>query len=296
MHRRSPELTRLDDAIGTGNPVAAKRALDMWIAAQATKNQDWRTSVRNSRGAVQRLFDQLGLGRDFLSFVDRLVSVTANCRAGTRVLQVANPDPLNPGRLEMTDSARLWADCGFLEIVHEDTTNVRLFYETLGALRREVATGGALKVWLRSAPPHVGLAGGNFPDWAEIAIGNCAEMGSADAALWAEAACRHARINWNPYLGTIEAAKRRGEAEQAAFERAKEERQRSPGQFTYPPNSLASANLPKYLKEFVRLNTAVPHARLLQGFTAERERMKAVFMLDDDDPELITWEAARQRR
>lgn len=102
MRPRSTELTRLDDAIGAGNPFLAKAALDKWIAAQMAKNQKWQTSVRNSRGAVKRLYDELGLEKDLKLFVDRLVVVTVNCRAGSRVLQVNN-------QIEgMSASALLW--------------------------------------------------------------------------------------------------------------------------------------------------------------------------------------------
>src|SRR5438270_11551246 len=115
---RRTELERLDQAIGTGNPFAAKDALLTWIVAS---HKNWRTNERNSRGAIKRLYDELGLGRDLAQFVEPLVHATVRCRAGSRVLQVRD----DQGRL--TPSAQLWVDSGFPAIVEADIVNLTHF-------------------------------------------------------------------------------------------------------------------------------------------------------------------------
>jgi hypothetical protein len=58
---RSEALKKLDSAIKLRNEIEAKRALKAWIDEQNSKRQDWQRSVRNEKGAVKRLYDQLGM-------------------------------------------------------------------------------------------------------------------------------------------------------------------------------------------------------------------------------------------
>ena len=58
---RSSSLKELDNAIKARNEFAAKNALKNWINEQNSKKQDWQRSVRNEKGAVKKLYDQLGV-------------------------------------------------------------------------------------------------------------------------------------------------------------------------------------------------------------------------------------------
>lgn len=58
---RSNSLKELDNAIKARNEFAAKNALKNWINEQNNKKQDWQRSVRNEKGAVKKLYDQLGV-------------------------------------------------------------------------------------------------------------------------------------------------------------------------------------------------------------------------------------------
>ena len=58
---RSQSLKELDNAIKARNEFAAKNALKNWINEQNSKKQDWQRSVRNEKGAVKKLYDQLGV-------------------------------------------------------------------------------------------------------------------------------------------------------------------------------------------------------------------------------------------
>lgn len=58
---RSESLKRIDDAIRMKNEPEAKKALIKWIDEQNSKRQDWQRSVRNDKGAVKKLYDQLGV-------------------------------------------------------------------------------------------------------------------------------------------------------------------------------------------------------------------------------------------
>jgi hypothetical protein len=58
---RSNSLKELDNAIKARNEFAAKNALKNWINEQNSKKQDWQRSVRNEKGAVKKLYDQLGV-------------------------------------------------------------------------------------------------------------------------------------------------------------------------------------------------------------------------------------------
>src|SRR5258706_10216274 len=53
---RSEFLKTLDEAIKTGNRDSIKTALDRWRFEQSKQGKDWRKSVRNSKGAVTRLY------------------------------------------------------------------------------------------------------------------------------------------------------------------------------------------------------------------------------------------------
>jgi hypothetical protein len=56
---RSQSLKEIDNAIKARNEFAAKNALKNWIDEQNRKKQDWQRSVRNGKGAVKALYDQL---------------------------------------------------------------------------------------------------------------------------------------------------------------------------------------------------------------------------------------------
>lgn len=58
---RSESLKEIDNAIKARNAAAAKNALVKWIDEQNRKKQDWQRSVRNEKGAVKKLYDQLGV-------------------------------------------------------------------------------------------------------------------------------------------------------------------------------------------------------------------------------------------
>ena len=61
IKRRSNELKKIDEAIKLNNARAAKAALENWIKAQNAKGADWHKSVRNQKGAVQSLYNNLGI-------------------------------------------------------------------------------------------------------------------------------------------------------------------------------------------------------------------------------------------
>lgn len=58
---RSESLKKIDVAIRNRNEVETKKALVGWINEQNAKRQDWYKSVRNEKGAVKKLYDQLGI-------------------------------------------------------------------------------------------------------------------------------------------------------------------------------------------------------------------------------------------
>jgi hypothetical protein len=58
---RSDSLKKIDFAIQTRNEVETKKALINWIDEQNKKRQDWQRSVRNGKGTVKRLYDELGV-------------------------------------------------------------------------------------------------------------------------------------------------------------------------------------------------------------------------------------------
>jgi hypothetical protein len=60
-HKRSVDLVKIDSAIKERDESAAKKALIEWIKGQNQKRQDWHKSVRNQAGAVEALYDQLGV-------------------------------------------------------------------------------------------------------------------------------------------------------------------------------------------------------------------------------------------
>ena len=53
---RSEFLKKLDESIKTGNRDSIKTALDRWRFEQSKQGKDWRKSVRNSKGAVTKLY------------------------------------------------------------------------------------------------------------------------------------------------------------------------------------------------------------------------------------------------
>src|SRR5688572_1424925 len=65
---RSDSLKLIDNALKARNEDAAKKALVNWINEQNRKKQDWQRSVRNEKGAVKKLYDQLGVLGDALHF------------------------------------------------------------------------------------------------------------------------------------------------------------------------------------------------------------------------------------
>jgi hypothetical protein len=58
---RSASLKRIDQAIQFRDQGEAKRALIAWIDEQNNKRRDWQRSVRNEKGMVKRLYDELGV-------------------------------------------------------------------------------------------------------------------------------------------------------------------------------------------------------------------------------------------
>ncbi len=58
---RSELLKKIDAALKMRNEIEAKKALTNWINEQNSKRQDWHKSVRNEKGAVKKLYDQLGI-------------------------------------------------------------------------------------------------------------------------------------------------------------------------------------------------------------------------------------------
>lgn len=61
IHPRSGSLKLIDNAIKARNEAETKKALINWIDEQNRKKQDWQRSVRNEKGAVKALYDQLGV-------------------------------------------------------------------------------------------------------------------------------------------------------------------------------------------------------------------------------------------
>lgn len=143
---RSTLLTRLDTVIRS-NPLdipAIREALSAWIA---DGHEAWRTNQRNRTGVIQQLYNELGFGQRFGDFMHRLVTVTCNCRAGSRVLWVE----LKPG-----SDAQVWIDSGQCWVVDEDVANSTRFYSTVKALGNEVRN--------RTAPPDlVRVLSNRFP-------------------------------------------------------------------------------------------------------------------------------------
>lgn len=58
---RSASLKRIDQAIQFRDQGETKRALIAWIDEQNAKRQDWQRSVRNEKGMVKKLYDDLGI-------------------------------------------------------------------------------------------------------------------------------------------------------------------------------------------------------------------------------------------
>ena len=58
---RSESLKKIDAAIRNRSEIETKKALVGWINEQNAKRQDWHRSVRNEKGAVKKLYDQLGI-------------------------------------------------------------------------------------------------------------------------------------------------------------------------------------------------------------------------------------------
>ncbi|MEO5857798.1 MAG: hypothetical protein ABIR33_02500 [Pyrinomonadaceae bacterium] len=58
---RSASLKRIDQAIQFRDQGETKRALIAWIDEQNSKRQDWQRSVRNEKGMVKKLYDELGI-------------------------------------------------------------------------------------------------------------------------------------------------------------------------------------------------------------------------------------------
>ncbi|MDI1241955.1 MAG: hypothetical protein PSX80_08565 [bacterium] len=54
-------MKRIDQAIAFRDQGEAKRALIAWIDEQNKKRQDWQRSVRNEKGMVKKLYDELGV-------------------------------------------------------------------------------------------------------------------------------------------------------------------------------------------------------------------------------------------
>ncbi|MEQ1763118.1 MAG: hypothetical protein ABL984_08240 [Pyrinomonadaceae bacterium] len=58
---RSASLKRIDQAIQFRDQGETRRALIAWIDEQNNKRQDWQRSVRNEKGIVKKLYDELGI-------------------------------------------------------------------------------------------------------------------------------------------------------------------------------------------------------------------------------------------
>jgi len=89
---RSESLKRIDAAIRLRNETDTKKALVSWINEQNTKRQDWHKSVRNEKGAVKKLYDQLGVlgaGATFKSPQEQRADIVARQEMKENMRQAA---------------------------------------------------------------------------------------------------------------------------------------------------------------------------------------------------------------
>lgn len=289
---RSPALVLLDNAIKAGNPFTAKNALDNWIGEQSNKNQEWRSSGRNASGAVQRLYDELGMSVLARPFLDQLALDAVACRAGSRVLQVPEDNGLTP-------SALLWIACGFQAIVTADTANTQQLNLSLGNSAVQIRGRTYPKFLLhamKSPAPGLTLGGDSFLEWTGKAIGSCAEMGSGDAVIWLETLCNRVDVPWSLYSQRVVDAFALGRQEFATFEAERLRRERFAGAIVLPEQQLLQdGRCNDYLKQIVTLNNGKPEVLLVEEWKKQRRRIHAELMIDEEE-NLITWDQARKLR
>jgi hypothetical protein len=302
---RSVRLRRLDAAIESRSPRTAKEAFGAWIA---DGREAWRTNQRNRTGTIQQLYDELGFGTRFTGFMDRLVDVTCDCRAGTRDLWVGIQGE------KLGDDSQVWIDAGQSWRIDADMRNVARFYSTVKNLGDEVRDGRAPPDLVRvlSAPlPRTSFGTNqNFRDWARAAQGNCAERGTGDGVLWTELICRRTGFDYSRsvYRGQIILAQYQGEREKREHDAAKERlRLLRAGQIRLPNlQVLTVQGAPKYLTQMIRMNlpdlknNIITHDQLLKAYNQQRDSIKRDIYGGEEDEELLSFtdafaEARKQR-
>lgn len=230
------------------------------------------------------------MGAGAREFLDQLASDAVACRAGSRVLQV-------PDDNGWTASARLWRECGFAHIVDADTVNSQRFNLNLGNTARRIETRELPRFLLhamKSAPPGLQLGGDSYKEWTANAIGSCAEMGSADAALWLETLCNRVNLRWSLYRQRIVDAVALGKLEFARFEAVKLERERVAGVITLPEQQLlVNGDCDEYLRQIIIRNKTKNVSELAKTFKAQRKYIHETLRIAEED-DLMTWDQARR--
>jgi len=103
---RSESLKRIDSAIQMRDEGETKRALIKWIDEQNSKRQDWQRSVRNGKGAVKKLYDQLGVfgaAPAFRNFGDEIADKAAKLEI-RRAQQLAASKMFTGSEIKFKDS------------------------------------------------------------------------------------------------------------------------------------------------------------------------------------------------
>ena len=264
---RSTLLRRLDATIGNPEDRVVRNALSAWIT---DGHESWRTNLRNRTGIIQRLYNEVGLGRSFQDFMSRLLGVVCACRAGSRLLWV---------KKGTGTPAQVWIDAGRHSVVDEDCDHVERFYWIIRELGQEVTN--------RTAPPDLVRvlsssrrqtnfgANVNFPEWAEATLGNCAEMGSSDGALWVEHICRRTGLSYaaSGFQSSIVAAQLRGKREDEEYDKVRLQLQ-ARRRVQMPGEDVLQRDVREYMTDIIRINYQGVRSGLISRALLEREYNK----------------------
>lgn len=295
---RSAALKRLDDAIGSGNPFAAKESLDAWIAKQIREGRDWRQSVRNQTGAVERLHREVGLRADVEAVVERFASTAADCRAGTRVMQAHTlTEPA-------TGFTRDLRNAGYERQVERDTLAMDRFYEATRELGRKVAEGNVpseLKPAFENPPTELSLTHDRqpFSTWACTASNSCVSMGSSDAVAWVKKLSESGGLDWGRYDVRFRDAQNLGRQEEDEFQEAvrqyrmRTEVMKKPAEKTMMNEADPVRGVNDYLIAIIKMNASLDENILRIKWDEERTRIfEEIGVVDENDP-VIKWPEAR---
>ena len=297
--RRNDNLTRLDDAIGTGREGPARIALSDWIGIEVAAGRDWRRHERNDTRSFEKLYNELQLAEGVRPLIEELVSITVACRADSRVLQ-----PMNEHVLVVEPTVKLWIDYGFEAIIREDTVSCGTFYTVTakwGEALRARTTTSIIAAAARAVPKGLKWHDTvSFTDWSKKVWGSCCQSASHDSALWAESIALHGGVPWEFYKRRIEAAHVQGDREQDAFEAEKFRRLQAASVIKKPSFRFEEGKehqVKLYLKEFIRINSANPDTSgLKKAFEEARVEIMIVLGCEDEDPDAIKWDEARHFR